>query len=276
MRRRCPSFGSGLGLAASRGGFLDLGAAFGEIGWRPRLRVLLDMELRGRAAIVDPRHLPGEAAEIARRLGRDKQRDVLAMPGQRDIAGGVAPVLAVVEVGLVERAPLPFVDRAGIAVPEFVELARGIIVAGDKGDQALGRSGLAVKCDRDLVALDHADGADTAIDDPGLPFLAARRGAGELDPVAFGKGGKPVRRLEPVIVAERPLLPALLALAGVELYDVGIGVGEDKADLVRIGRDVPAPLLHERLAGLLLPAAPMDRALPGKDRERRQEFALVH
>ena len=54
------------------------GAAGSGFSWR--------VKLRGRAGIVDPRHLPGELAEIARRLGRDKQRDVLAVPGQRDIA----------------------------------------------------------------------------------------------------------------------------------------------------------------------------------------------
>ena len=121
-----------MSLPASGGGFLDLRAPRGEIDRRPRFWVLLCMELRGCAAIVDPGHLPGEPAEIGSRLGRDKQRDVFAMPGQRDIARRVAPVLAVVEVGLVERAPLPFVDRPGIAVPEFVEFAPGIIVAGDK------------------------------------------------------------------------------------------------------------------------------------------------
>ena len=135
---------------------------------------------------------------------------------------------------------------------------------------------LAVKRDRDPVAVDRADRAHTAIDDPGLPFLAARRGAGKLDPVAFGKGCHSVRRFEPVIVAERPVLLADFAQGGIELEDVGVGVGEDKADLVRIGRNVPAPLPDQRLAGLVLPAAPMDRPLPRIDRQCRQELALVH
>ncbi len=80
------------------------------------------MKLRRGAAIIDPRHLPGELAEIARRLGRNKQRDVRAMPGQRDIARGTAPMFAVIEVSLIERAPLPLIDRPGIAMPELSEL----------------------------------------------------------------------------------------------------------------------------------------------------------
>ena len=79
-----------------------------------------------------------------------------------------------------------------------------------------------------------------------------------------------------MIVAERPLLLADVAQGGIELEDVGVGVGEDKAGLVRIGRKVPAPLPDQRLAGLILPAAPMDRTLPRKDRQGRQELALVH
>ena len=130
LRRFCQ--GLVLGLAAPVSGFFDLRATYHEVDRCSRLRVLLRMELRGGTAIIHPRHLPGEPAEIGSRLGCDKQRNVFAMAGQRNIAGRVAPVLAVVEVGLVERAPLPFVDRPGIAVPEFAEFARGIIGAGDE------------------------------------------------------------------------------------------------------------------------------------------------
>ena len=39
-----------------------------------RDRSVIGIKLRRGAAIIDPRHLPRELAEIARRLGRDKQR----------------------------------------------------------------------------------------------------------------------------------------------------------------------------------------------------------
>ena len=83
-------------------------------------------------------------------------------------------MLAVIEVGLVERAALPLVDRAGIAVAELVEFAAVVSRAGDEGNEPLRRAGLGVKRDRDAVALDRADGADSAIDDPGPSLLAAR------------------------------------------------------------------------------------------------------
>ena len=138
-----------------------------------RDRSVIGIKLRRGAAIIDPRHLPRELAEIARRLGRDKQRYVVAMPGQRDIARGAAPMLAVIEVGLVERAPLPFVDRPGIAVPELAEFAGRLIGAGDKRDQPLGLSGFAVEGDRDAAVLvDAADRADRAVDDAGPAFVA--------------------------------------------------------------------------------------------------------
>ena len=169
-------------------------------------RNLLLIKLRCGAAIIDPRHLPCELAEIARRLGRDKQRDVVAMPGQRDIARGAAPMLAVIEVSLVERAPLPLVDRPGIAVPELAEFAGRLIGAGDKRDQPLRSAGFAVEGDRDTaVLLDAADRADRAIDDAGPAFVGPCRGAGELDPVVFGKGQGAVSGLQHMIAAKRPL-----------------------------------------------------------------------
>ena len=117
----------------------------GRIRRPDRDRSVIDIKLRRRAAIIDPPHLPCELAKIAGGLGRNKQRDVVAMPGQRDIARGAAPMLAVIEVGLIERAPLPLVDRPGIAVPELAEFAGLLIGAGDKRDQPLLLAGFAVK-----------------------------------------------------------------------------------------------------------------------------------
>ena len=122
------SFRRRLGLPASCCGFLDPRAPLAKIGRRRRLGVVLCVELRGGAAIIDARHLPRQLAEVARRLGCDKERNVLAMPGERHIARGAAPMRAVVEVGLVERAPLPFVDRPRIAVAEPVEFTTRVIV----------------------------------------------------------------------------------------------------------------------------------------------------
>ena len=117
-------------------------------------------------------------------------------------------MLAVIEVGLVERAPLPFVDRPGIAVAELAEFPGRLIGAGDKRDQPL-LSGLAVEGDRDAaVLLDAADRADRTVDDAGPAFVAPCRGAGELDPVVFGEGQGAVGGLQHMIAAKRPLLPA--------------------------------------------------------------------
>ena len=58
-------------LTPARGRLLEPCPPSGEVRGRCRIGVLLDMELRGGAAIVDPRHLPREPAEIGGGLGRD-------------------------------------------------------------------------------------------------------------------------------------------------------------------------------------------------------------
>ena len=166
----------------------ELLETFGRVRRPDRDRSVVDIKLRCGAAIIDPPHLPCELAEIARRLGRDKQRHVLAMPGQRDIARGAAPMLAVIEVGLIERAPLPFVDRPGIAVPELAEFAGLPDRCRRQTRPADPSSRFAVEGDRDAaVLLDAADRADRAVDDAGAAFIGPCRSTGELNPVVFGK-----------------------------------------------------------------------------------------
>lgn len=87
-----------------------------------RAQILLGMELRRGAALVDASHLPGELLGVLRGIARDKQRGLVAVPGQSDVAGRRSPVLGVIEVGLIERFPLPPVNRTSVAVPKFLEL----------------------------------------------------------------------------------------------------------------------------------------------------------
>ena len=68
------------------------------------------------------RHLPGEFACVAGGLPRDKHLRTVTLPRQRDIARRPAPMMGVIEVGVVEGLALALVDRPGIAVPEAREL----------------------------------------------------------------------------------------------------------------------------------------------------------
>src|SRR3954454_13358953 len=235
------------------------------------------MKLRRGAEIIDPRHLTGELAEIARRLGRNKQRDVRAMPGQRDIARGAAPMLAVIEVGLIERAPLPLIDCSGVAVPELAEFAGFRTGAGDKRNKLLVHAGFAVESDGDpAVFLNAAYRANRAIDDAGAALIAPCRGAGELNAVVFGKRQGTVSGLQHVIATKHSLPCPHLAQRRVNFADIGIRIRKDEAALVRRHCAVALPLLDKSVEGLLLPTAPADPALPRQDRERGQELALVH
>ena len=87
-----------------------------------------------------------------------------------------------IEIGLVERAALAAIDRAGIAVPELLKLS-GI------EDERLRLP--AVELHGDLAALDLLDDAGIAVGDAGLLV-----GAGELDAVAGRERGTAVRRGE--------------------------------------------------------------------------------
>src|ERR1700719_4613105 len=59
------------------------------------------VEMRGGAALVHSRHLPGELLEVGRRVGGDEQLGLVAVPRQRDIARGRAPMLGVIQVRLI-------------------------------------------------------------------------------------------------------------------------------------------------------------------------------
>ena len=55
------------------------------------------------------------------RIRGDEDLGLIAVPGQRDIARRRAPMLRMIEIGLIERPPLPAIDRAGIAVAECLK-----------------------------------------------------------------------------------------------------------------------------------------------------------
>ena len=107
-------------------------------------------------------------------LRRDEQLGLVAMPRQRDIARRRAPVLRMIEIGLVERAALALVDRAGIAVPKILELG------GVELDYAIGRGRRAAT----VILLPSIawHGAGLAVEET-LRLV----GAGELDAVAGGR-----------------------------------------------------------------------------------------
>jgi hypothetical protein len=86
------------------------------------------MELRCSPPVVYARHLSGELIEVSSRLSRYKHGGVLAVTGQGHIARCAAHVPRMVEIGLVQRAALPLVDRASVTVSETVELT-GLILS---------------------------------------------------------------------------------------------------------------------------------------------------
>ena len=97
-----------------------------------------------------------------------------------------------IEISLVERPPLPLVDRAGIAVAEAVELPGLVIVANREFDHERLAILLAVKFNRYSNSIDIPHGADDAIREPGIARALAPGVAGELNPVAVGEGLRPV------------------------------------------------------------------------------------
>ena len=167
-----------------------------------------------------------------------------------------------VEIGLIERAALAAIDRAGIAV---TELSEGSGVEGD-------RFGLRpVEPHGDMRAVDRLDGAGGAVVDAGLLV-----GRGELDAVARRKFMAAVRGLEGVAGAE--LSPALShgAQRRIEGRNIVVGVGEHEPRFVALRGAVLGPLLDQRGPGLALRAGPVDRALLLVDAERVVKIALGH
>ena len=106
-------------LPLPRAGKLLQGFARGERA--NRADMLAGIERRRGAPVVDAPHLARKLLHICRRVAGNEQRRIVAMPGKRDVARRRTPVFRMIEIGLIERAPLPAVDRAGIAVTEFVE-----------------------------------------------------------------------------------------------------------------------------------------------------------
>src|SRR5262249_5878943 len=146
--------------------------------------IIVRNELRCGAAVVDPCHLPGELPEIARGLGRDEERDVVAVARQRDVARRGSPMLAVVEVGAGQCPTLAFVDRSRIAVPHVIEFTGRVVRADLEFEEALRRSTPRIKRDRDPIVLDGADRADRTIDETGGAIIPLPCRTGKLHAVA--------------------------------------------------------------------------------------------
>src|SRR3954451_19001595 len=96
-------------------------------------------------------------------------------------------MFGVVQIGLIDRSALAFVNRAGVAVPE------ALILGAVKGD------GLAavVHFGEHASVLDVLDGAGGSVVEPG--FLI---GLGELNAVAGGESAPAVSAFQLVILAE--------------------------------------------------------------------------
>ena len=74
------------------------------------------------APIIYARHLPGKLLSGLRRRHRKQNSSALSRCRVKsDIACRSSPMLGMIEIGLVERAALHLVDRAGVAVPEILE-----------------------------------------------------------------------------------------------------------------------------------------------------------
>ena len=171
--------------------------------------------MRGGLAIVDARHLAGQFLEVGSRVACDKDLGLVAMPGQRDIARRRSPVFGMIEIGLVERAALAFVDRAGIAVPELFELL------GVERDLL---TGAAVQLHVNDRVLDLGDRAGMAIEEPAL-----LGGADDLDAVAGCIGLLPAPGREFAVLSQLAAFAAHAPDRGIDLVHVVIGVGEDEA-----------------------------------------------
>src|SRR3954465_5161890 len=118
-------------------------------------------------------------------------------------------MLGVIQIGLIDRSALAFVNRAGVAVPET------LIVGAVKTDNLAA----VVHLGEHAAVFDMFDRAGGAVVEPG--FLI---GLGELNAVAGGKGAAAVRAFKLVILPEAAELPVDFARALVQLGNVKIGV----------------------------------------------------
>src|SRR5271168_3229540 len=116
------------------------------------------------------------------------------MPGERDIARRRAPIFRMIKISLVERAPLPFVDRPGIAVAKTLE----------PGDiEAANLAPPSVEPHRHLAPFDRGHRAGRAVIESELLV-----GPGELNPIARGEDLPSVRHRQLMIRAELAPLPS--------------------------------------------------------------------
>jgi hypothetical protein len=200
----------------------------------------------GRGLDLPARHLPRELSGVARRLAGDKHLRALPLPGQRDIARRPAPMLGVVEIGVVQGLALPLVDRPGVTMPE----------ARERGSRPRHRAP-AVERRSELsgAAVDTGDRADIAVVDP-RPLV----GVGELHRIADRKVRRPVLGLEPLLRAsEFAALAPHPAQFGMQHVDIAVGVGEHKARCGRLHCRVQLPGPYESRPSRFLVFGPGDR-----------------
>ena len=93
-----------------------------------RADLLPVVEHRCRAPVFNAGHLARKLVDVGRRVARHEKLDLVPVPGQRNVARRRAPVFRVIEIGLVEGAALPSVNRAGVAVAELIELAASKLI----------------------------------------------------------------------------------------------------------------------------------------------------
>src|SRR6185295_16739890 len=170
--------------------------------------------MRGGLTIIDARHLTGQFLQVRSRIARDKDFGVVAVPGQRNIARRRSPMLRMVEISLIERPALALVDRAGISVPEVLELL------GVKRDHP---SRPAVQFEMNGRVLDLGDRAGMAVEEATLLV-----GADDLNAVAGRIRLLSARGFECVILAQLAAFTAHAPDGKIDLADIVIRVGKDE------------------------------------------------
>jgi len=188
----------------------------------------LAMKLRRGTPVVHARHLPGELVEVRGGLSRHEHGGVLARTGQGHVARSAAHVPGMIEIGLVQRAALALVDRAGEPCRKLLNWPAWslspTVNATSRGLSFFLPSSLHGHAD----AIDIPHSAYHAIGETGIAGAFAPGVAGELDAIAGGEHLRPVFGLQDVVLAEIATLHAHRANVAVKGVHVRIGVGEYK------------------------------------------------
>jgi hypothetical protein len=99
--------------------------------------LIIDNKRDSRTFRLIAAHLPGQPVKIGGRLVSHEDRDRFPVPGEGHVGGGLAPVVRMKHVSLIEGPALPLLDGSGVAEAETVELA-GLAIGADHEAHAPG------------------------------------------------------------------------------------------------------------------------------------------